>query len=192
MKLIPALSLTALAAAASAQTAPAAAPAAKQSFSYDRVVVNYVSVSGESDAADKGVAVFAQASLGKGFYLTGTATNLDNIDGDNASTGASLGFAFSLPKALGISTDVNLEVGHDTYAVGLRALLGGGLELGLAYGTSDGNEIADTTRYSNNTFTVSAIYSLGQFVKGLTLNASYADETNGGDFISTFGIGYNF
>jgi len=182
MKHIPVLALTVLTAAASAQTAPAAAPAAKQSFSYDRVVLNYVSVSGSD--ADKGVSVFAQATLGKGLYVNGTVTNLENTPADNASTSASLGYAFSLPKALGISTDLNLELGHDSYAAGIRALLGGGLEVGLAYGKNDGEP--------NNTFTVSAIYSLGQFVKGLTLNASYADETNEGDFISTFGIGYNF
>lgn len=185
MKHIPVLTLTALAAAASAQTAPAAAPAAKQSFSYDRVVLNYVSVAGDVGAADNGVSVFAQATLGHGFYLTAAATNLEtNDDGDNAVVTAALGYAYSLPKALGISTDLNLELGHDSYSAGLRALLGGGLELGLAYGKNDG--------IPNNTFTVSAIYSLGQFVKGLTLNASYADETNGGDFVTTFGVGYNF
>jgi hypothetical protein len=186
MKHIPVLALTVLTAAASAQTAPAAAPAAKQSFSYDRVVLNFVSVSGEAGEADSGVAVFGQATLGHGFYLTAAATNLDNgaPDGDNSTTTAALGYAFSLPKALGISTDLNLELGHDSYAAGIRALLGGGLEVGLAYGKNDG--------VPNNTLTVSAIYSLGQFVKGLTLNASYADETNGGDFITTFGIGYNF
>jgi hypothetical protein len=182
MKHIPVLALTVLTAAASAKTAPAAAPAAKQSFSYDRVVLNYVSVSGGD--ADKGVSVFAQATLGKGLYLSGTATNLENTTQDNSSTTASLGYAYSLPKTLGIASDLNLEIGHDSYAAGIRALLGGGLEVGLAYGKNDGEP--------NNTFTVSAIYSLGQFVKGLTLNASYADETNEGDFITTFGIGYNF
>jgi hypothetical protein len=191
MKLIPVLTVTALAAAASAQTAPAAAPAAKQSFSYDRLVFNFVSVSGEAGDADSGVAVFGQATLGHGFYLTAAATNLDNgaPEGDNNTTTAALGYAVSLPKALGISTDLNLELGHDTYAVGLRALLGGGLELGLAYGT---NDVFNEGPGSDNTLTVSAIYNLGQFVKGLTLNASYADETSGGDFITTFGIGYNF
>lgn len=187
MKHIPVLALTVLTAAASAQTAPAAAPAAKQSFSYDRVVLNYVSVSGEANAADKGVSVFAQATLGKGLYVSGSATNLENtaVTGDNATTSASLGWAYSLPKLAGIASDLNLELGHDSYAVGVRALLGGGLELGLAYGKNDDGE-------SDNTLTVSAIYSLGQFVKGLTLNASYADQTSGGDFITTFGIGYNF
>jgi hypothetical protein len=186
MKLIPALTLTTLAAAASAQTAPAA-PSAKQAISYDRVIVNYVSVSGNDNGADNGVSVFAQGSLGRGFYVSGSATNLDNTDtsnGDNASVSAAFGLAISLPKTLGISTDLNLEVGHDTYSVGLRSLLGGGLEIGLAYGKNDGTP--------NNTFTVSAVYSLNQFVKGLTLNASYADETNEGSFTSTVGIGYNF
>ncbi len=191
MKLIPVLTVTALAAAASAQTAPAAAPAAKQSFSYDRVVFNFVSVSGESGDADSGVAVFGQATLGNGFYLTATATNLDNgaPDGDNASTSAALGYAVSLPKALGVSTDLNLELGHDSYSLGLRALVGGGLELGLSYGA---NDVYNEGPGADNTLKVSAVYSLGQFVKGLTLNASYADETSGGDYATTFGIGYNF
>ena len=189
MKHIPILTLTALAAAAVAQTAPA--PAAKQTFSYDRVVLSYVSVSGSD--ADKGVSAFAQATLGSGFYLTATATNLDNTsDGDNDSQTAALGYAVSLPRALGVSTDVNLEVGHDAYTVGLRAQIAGGFEIGLAYAKTNDNEIGSTGDFSNNTFTVTAIYNLGQFVKGLSLNASYADETNGGDFITSFGIGYNF
>lgn len=203
MKLIPVLTVTALAAAASAQTAPAAAPAAKQSFSYDRVVFNFVSVSGDPVAADSGVSVFAQATLGHGFYLSGSVTNLDNTsvpepawDNDNSESAIALGYAYSLPKIAGISTDLNLEIGHDAYSVGIRTLLGGGLEIGLAYAKTDSNLYPDSAAtdllISNNTFTVSAVYSLGQFVKGLTLNASYADETNGGDFITTFGIGYNF
>lgn len=187
MKHIPVLALTALAAAASAQTAPAAAPAAKQSFSYDRVVLNYVSVAGDAGAADNGVSVFAQATLGHGFYLTGTVTNLETTTGlggsDNASHFAALGYAYSLPKVLGIATDLNLELSHESVALGLRANLGGGFELGLNYGEAN---------QEDQYFTVSAIYSLGQFVKGLTLNASYTDESSGGDFVSTFGVGYNF
>lgn len=195
MKHIPVLTLTALAAAASAQTAPAAAPAAKQSFSYDRVVLNYVSVAGDAGAADNGVSVFAQATLGHGFYLTGKATNLDNtrnapFENDGATVAASLGWAYSLPKVLGLASDLNLELGHDSYAIGVRAQVGGGLELGLAYGSND--VTGDDADGADNAFTVSAIYSLGFFAKGLTLNASYTDESSGGDYTTTLGIGYNF
>lgn len=182
MKHIPTLTLTALAAAASAQTAPAAAPAAKQELSYNRVVIS--SVSQSTAAGLDGISVFGQAKLGNGFYVAGTVTNLDNTTGaDNASQSAVLGYAHSLGSVAGISTDLNLELGHDSYGLGVRALVASGLELGLAYTHADDEQ--------QDVYTVSANYSLGQFVKGLTVNVSYADQR--GDVESTLiGLGYNF
>lgn len=185
MKHIPTLTLTALAAAASAQTAPAAAPAAKQELSYNRVVIS--SVSQSTAAGLDGISVFGQAKLGNGFYVAGTVTNLDNTTGangsDNASQSAVLGYAHSLGAVAGISTDLNIEVGHDSFGLGLRALVASGLELGLAYTNVD--------EAQQDVYTVSANYSLGQFVKGLTVNVSYADQR--GDVETTsIGVGYSF
>jgi hypothetical protein len=197
MKHIPTLTLTALAAAASAQTAPAAAPAAaaKQELSYNRVVVSAVSESGA--AGLEGVAVFGQAKLGNGFYVAGTVFNLDNsvveltdveddtyeFDSDNSGSDVVLGYAYSLGSVAGIAADLNIELGQDSYGLGVRALIATGLELGLAYTNADSEQ--------QDVYTVSANYSLSQFVKGLSLNVSHADQR--GDVETTLlGLGYNF
>lgn len=181
MKLIPALSLTVLAAAATAQTAPAAAPAAKQSISYSRVILSTVSQSG---GGLDGVSVFAQSKLSGGLYLSAKVTNFDNtIAGDNTEAVANLGYAYTLGSFAGVTTDVNVEIGHDTFGLGLRSLLAPGLELGLAY--------ANTDEQAQDVYTVALNYSLGQFVKGLTVNLSYSDQR--GDVETTsLGVGYSF
>jgi len=138
--ILPVLTVTALAAAASAQVAPA--PAAKQSLSYNRVVASWVSTTG---LCDSGVSVFAQAKLGSGLYVTATAVDLatgvetapiPDVSFEADSTDATLGYALSLPSVLGISTDLNLEVGRNSFGAGLRALIGGGVELALPTATA--------------------------------------------------------
>ena len=187
MKHIPTLTLTALAAAASAQTAPAAAPApaaAKQELSYNRVIVSSVSESGANGL--EGVSVFGQAKLGNGFYVSGTVTNLDNTNAganDNVNQSANLGYAYSLGSVAGIASDLNIELGQDSYGLGIRALVATGLEIGLAYTNADSEQ--------QDVYTVSANYSLGQFVKGLTLNVSHADQ-RGASEVTSLGVGYSF
>ena len=171
MKHIPTLTLTALAAAAVAQTAPA--PAAKQELSYTRVIVQTIT---GSDAAD-GLAVTGQAKLGNGLYVT--ATSFDT-DGGNDSV-AALGYAHTLPSVAGITADLNIELGAESLGVGLRALVGFGLELGISYTEED---------QTIQTNAVSASYSLGQFVKGLSLNVNYLDTE--GSQATLVGLGYNF
>lgn len=171
MKHIPTLTLTALAAAASAQTAPA--PAAKQELSYNRVIVQ--SITGSD--APSGLAVSAQAKLGHGLYVSARTSDTDQ---GNDSV-ASLGYAHSLPSVAGITSDLNIELGAESIGVGVRALVGFGLELGISYLEED--QTLQTTE-------VSANYSLGQFVKGLTLNVNYLDTE--GSQATLLGFGYNF
>lgn len=194
--ILPVLTVTALAAAASAQTAPA--PAAKQSLSYNRVVASWVST---TSVFESGVSVFAQAKLGGGLYVAASSTDLSSalevlvgpdVSHDADSTKAALGYAYSLPSVLGVATDLNIEVGHENVGVGLRALIGGGVELGVAYAHGTGSSL-------NDSVTVSASYNLGFLAKGLSLNASYASETGAGatysnaaSDVTSVGIGYNF
>lgn len=176
--ILPVLTVTALAAAASAQTAPA--PAAKQSLSYNRVVASWVNTNG---AGDSGASIFAQAKLGSGLYVAASTSDLKT---DNDREQALLGWAYSLPSALGVSTDLNVEVGYKSFGAGLRALIGGGVELGVAYAHGAGSDLGDT-------LTVSASYNLGFLAKGLSLNASYGSETGlSGVDTTSVGIGYNF
>ena len=184
MKHIPTLTLTALAAAASAQTAPAAAPAAKQELSYNRVIVQSV----QGDKAGDGVSVTGQAKLGNGFYVSGTS-----FDGElGNSTSAVLGYAYSLPSVAGITSDLNVELGAEQVGVGIRALVGFGLEIGVSY--TEENQVNQTVGFSAN-------YSLGQFVKGLALNLNYTDGESddvkvAGDRkneqVTSIGLAYNF
>jgi len=171
MKHIPTLTLTALAAAATAQTAPA--PAAKQELSYNRVIVQTIT---GSDAAN-GLAVSAQAKLGHGLYVS--ATTFDTDEGNDSV--ATLGYAHTLPAVAGIAADLNIEIGAESIGVGLRALVASGLEIGVSYTEED-----QTTQTTG----VSASYSLGQFVKGLTINANYLDTE--GSQATLIGLGYNF
>ena len=181
MKHIPTLTLTALAAAATAQTAPA--PAAKQELSYNRVIVSTVSKSGA--AGLDGVSVSGQAKLGNGFYVSASTTNLDNsaTGGDNVSSTASLGYVHALPAIAGIAADLNIELGHDSYGLGVRALVATGLEVGLAYGHADAAQ--------QDVYTISASYSLAQFVKGVSVNVSHADQRGAAETTS-IGLAYNF
>lgn len=179
--ILPVLTVTALAAAASAQTAPA--PAAKQSLSYNRVVASWVSVSGAGSI--NGASIFAQAKLGGGLYVAAAATDLTAFYDRND---AALGYAYTLPTVLGVNTDLNIEVGYKTLGAGLRAQIGGGLEIDLAYAHGAGSA-------GDDTFIVGASYNLGFLAKGLSVNASYASVSGSGFFssdVTSVGIGYNF
>ncbi len=189
---LPVLTLTALAAAASAQVAPAA----KQSLSYNRVVVSWVN---QSTTEFSGMSVFAQAKIGGGLYVT--AQTLDLEEGVFDDTFAVLGFAYSLPNVLGVATDLNLEVGYKTLGAGFRSLIGGGLEVGLSYAHTGNGAAAGPFAFGSpylgaDTLTLSASYNLGFMVKGLSLNASYSSESNynyrPGFDTTSIGIGYNF
>ena len=189
---LPVLTLTALAAAASAQVAPAA----KQSLSYNRVVVSWVN---QSTTEFSGMSVFAQAKIGGGLYVT--AQTLDLEEGVFDDTFAVLGFAYSLPNVLGVATDLNLEVGYKTLGAGFRSLIGGGLEVGLSYAHTGNGAAAGPFAFGSpylgaDTLTLSASYNLGFMVKGLSLNASYSSESNynyrPGFDTTSIGVGYNF
>ena len=189
---LPVLTLTALAAAASAQVAPAA----KQSLSYNRVVASWVN---QSTTEFSGMSVFAQAKIGGGLYVT--ARTLDLEEGVLDDSSAVLGFAYSLPAVLGVATDLNLEVGYKTLGAGFRSLIGGGLEVGLSYAHTGNGSASGPFAVSNpylgaDTLTLSASYNLGFMVKGLSLNASYSSESNynyrPGVDTTSIGVGYNF
>lgn len=187
MKHIPTLTLTALAAAASAQTAPAAAPAAaaKQELSYNRVIVSVVQ--GHSGVED-GNAIQAQAKLGSALggtlYVSASSVNFDNDATENTTDGASLGYAYSLSSIAGITSDLNVELGANDLSIGVRALVASGIELGVAYTATEASQ--------DDALTVSANYSLSQFVKGLTINASHQSNTGAGEEVTLLGLGYNF
>ncbi len=187
MKHIPTLTLTALAAAASAQTAPAAAPAAKQELSYNRVIVQVV----DGDQNGDGTSITGQAKLGHGLYVSANVTDRENSATSAGNTSSAvLGYAYSLPSVAGITSDLNVELGAESIGLGVRALVGFGLEIGVSY--TEENQV-------NQTVGLSANYSLGQFVKGLALNVNYTDGESHkagnqvrNDQVTSIGLSYNF
>ena len=189
--ILPVLTVSALAAAASAQTAPA--PAAKQSLSYNRIVLSYVTTN--DSRIDTGISIFGQAKIGSGFYVAASVFDFDNTGSTVAFSGpdgtqAVLGWAYTLPTVIGIASDLNVELGYKSVGLGLRALIGGGVEVGISQ--THGAGTAAFTE-GEDTFAVSASYNLGFLVKGLSVNASYSSIS--GRFnpdITAIGIGYNF
>ena len=182
--ILPVLTVSALAAAASAQTAPA--PSAKQALSYNRVIVSHVTTN--DSVYDNGASVFAQAKIGGGIYIAASTLDLNNaseLDGvDN--TVAVLGYAYTLPSFIGITSDLNVQVGYKSVGVGIRALIGGGVEIDVSHTHGVGGD-------GNDLFSVGASYNLGFLVKGLSLNASYDSYSGAGNpDVTSVGIGYNF
>lgn len=177
--ILPVLTVTALAAAASAQTAPA--PAAKQSLSYNRIVVSHVS--NNATASDTGVSFFAQAKIGGGLYVSAITSDLQETTAD---TSASVGYAYSLPSIIGVASDLNVEVGYKSLGVGIRALIGGGVELGVAHVHEFGGD-------GDDSLSVTASYNLGFLAKGLSVNAGYTTVTGTTGLDTTsIGLGFNF
>lgn len=197
-RILPVLTVTALAAAASAQTAPA--PAAKQSLSYNRIIVSYLTTN--DSAIDNGVSFFAQAKIGGGFYVAASVLDFSGAGSPTATVAgagsgggpdgaqAALGWAYTLPSFIGVTTDVNVEFGYKSVGVGIRALIGGGVELGVSQTHGAGSS---AILEGEDTFAVSASYNLGFLVKGLSVNGSYSSLSGRlGPDITSVGIGYNF
>jgi len=131
--ILPILTLTTLAAAASAQSAAAAG------LSYNRVGVNY-----NTDSAENGYSVSAEALIGSSNVWVGGSADLDNAGADVVS----VGYLFK-NVAAGIDATVAVS-SNDTYGVILRRSLNevvAGLEARFVYAQSTGSTQKDTFIY---------------------------------------------
>jgi hypothetical protein len=131
--ILPILTLTTLAAAASAQSAAAAG------LSYNRVGVNY-----NTDSAENGYSVSAEALIGSSNVWVGGSADLDNKGADVVS----VGYLFK-NVAAGIDATVAVS-SNDTYGVILRRSLNevvAGLEARFVYAQSTGSTQKDTFIY---------------------------------------------
>jgi len=131
--ILPILTLTTLAAAASAQSAGAAG------LSYNRVGVNY-----NTDSAENGYSVSAEALIGSSNVWVGGTADLDKVGADRVS----VGYLFK-NVAAGIDATVAVS-SDDTYGIILRRSLNevvAGLEARFVYEHSTGSTQKDSFVY---------------------------------------------
>ena len=166
--ILPILTLTTLAAAASAQSAAAAG------LSYNRAGVNYNTDSG----AQNGYSVSAEALIGSSNVWVGGSADLDNAGADSVS----VGYLFK-NVAAGIDATVAVS-SNDTYGVILRRSLNevvAGLEARFVYSQSTGGNSVDTLVYEL-AYNIGAKYQVA---------VSIADQ-DGSDNETSVSVRYNF
>jgi hypothetical protein len=166
--ILPILTLTTLAAAASAQSA--AAPAG---LSYNRVGVNY-----NTDSAENGYSVSAEALIGSSNVWVGGSADLDNAGEDTIAVG------YLFKNVLG-GIDATVAVSsNDTYGITLRRSLNevvAGLEARFVYAQSIGGDRTDGFVYEL-AYNVNSKYQVA---------VSIADQ-EGQDNETSVSVRYNF
>jgi hypothetical protein len=116
--ILPILTLTTLAAAASAQ---AAAPSG---LSYNRVGLSY-------DTDDKGYTLSASALIGGSNFLVEAETSVGGAKSGNGVDSVSLGYVF---KNVALGADATVSVGsNESYGLDVRKDLGNNIELAVGY-----------------------------------------------------------
>ncbi len=167
--ILPILTLTTLAAAASAQSAAAAG------LSYNRAGVNYNT---DAAAGNNGYSVSVEALVGSSNVWVGATAGLDTAGADNVS----VGYLF---KNVAAGVDATVVVSsNDTYGITLRRSLNevvAGLE-GRIVWSQDGG--------SNNTD--SFVYELAYNVNSKYQVAVSLADANGADEEVSVTVRYNF
>jgi hypothetical protein len=165
--ILPILTLTTLAAAASAQSAAAAG------LSYNRVGVNY-----NTDSAENGFSISAEALIGSSNVWVGGTAALDNTGEDFVS----VGYLFK-NVAAGIDATVAVS-SNDTYGLILRRSLNeviAGLEARFVYAHTTGSDRSD-----------SFVYELAYNIGAKYQVAVSLEDVDGGDEELAFSVRYNF
>ena len=122
--ILPIITITTLAAAASAQTA-----AASSGLSYNRVGVSY-------NTDSKGYSLTASALIGSSNFLVEAGTSIGGNTSGNGVDSVSLGYVF---KNVALGADATVSVGSDeSYGLNVRKDLGNNIELAVGYARSSG------------------------------------------------------
>ena len=123
--ILPILTITTLAAAASAQSA-----AASSGLSYNRVGLDY-------NTDSKGYSLSASALIGSSNFLVEADTTIGGgTPSDNGTDSVSLGYVF---KNVALGADATVSVGsNEAYGLNVRKDLGGNIELAVGYGRQSG------------------------------------------------------
>ena len=128
--ILPILTITTLAAAASAQSA------ASSGLSYNRVGLGY-------NTDSKGYSLSASALIGSSNFLVEASTKIGggNVAPSNGADtdSVSLGYVF---KNVALGADATVSVGsNETYGLNVRKDLGNNIELALSYGRESGDNV---------------------------------------------------
>jgi hypothetical protein len=122
--ILPILTITTLAAAASAQSA-----AASSGLSYNRVGLGY-------NTDSKGYSLSASALIGSSNFLVEADTTIGGNTSGNGVDSVSLGYVF---KNVALGADATVSVGSDeSYGLNVRKDLGNNIELAVGYARSSG------------------------------------------------------
>jgi hypothetical protein len=163
--ILPILTLTTLAAAASAQ---AAAPAAA-GLSYNRVGLGY-------NTDSKGYSLTASALIGSSNFLVEAETTVGGSSSGNGADSVSLGYVF---KNVALGADATVSVGsNESYGLNLRKDLGSNIEGAIAYGRVAGV----------NQWTVELAYNVN---KQIQVAVGYSDAS-GSASTTDVSVRYNF
>ena len=118
--ILPILTITTLAAAASAQSA-----AASSGLSYNRVGLGY-------NTDSKGYSLTASALIGSSNFLVEADTTIGGSTSKNGADSVSLGYVF---KNVALGADATVSIGsNESYGLNVRKDLGGNIELAVSYG----------------------------------------------------------
>jgi hypothetical protein len=121
--ILPILTITTLAAAASAQSA------ASSGLSYNRVGLGY-------NTDSKGYSLSASALIGSSNFLVEAGTTLGGSGTGNGSDSVSLGYVF---KNVALGADATVSVGsNESYGLNVRKDLGNNIELAVGYARESG------------------------------------------------------
>jgi hypothetical protein len=167
--ILPILTITTLAAAASAQSA-----AASSGLSYNRVGLGY-------NTDSKGYSLSASALIGSSNFLVEADTTIGGGNpSDNGTDSVSLGYVF---KNVALGADATVSVGSDeAYGLNVRKDLGGNIELAVSYGRQSGV----------NAWGAELAYNVS---KQIQLAVGYSDSNAAGaagDGQTSLAVRYNF
>ena len=122
--ILPILTITTLAAAASAQSA-----AASSGLSYNRVGLGY-------NTDSKGYSLSASALIGSSNFLVEADTTIGGNTSGNGSDSVSLGYVF---KNVALGADATVAIGsNESYGLNVRKDLGNNIELAAGYARESG------------------------------------------------------
>ena len=165
--ILPILTLTTLAAAASAQVA---APAAA-GLSYNRVGLGY-------DTDSKGYSLSASALIGSSNFLVEASSTIGGKAAGNGVDSVALGYVF---KNVALGADVTVSVASDeAYGLNARKVLGNNLEAAVSFGRNSAD---------NNVWGAELAYNVS---KQIQLAVGYSDEQGPAKGTTDLTVRYNF
>ena len=168
--ILPILTITTLAAAASAQSA------ASSGLSYNRVGLGY-------NTDSKGYSLSASALIGSSNFLVSAVTTIGGSSTKNGTDSVSLGYVF---KNVALGADATVSVGsNEAYGLNLRKDLGSNIEAAVSYGRS---KSVGSPYSSINTWGIELAYNVNKQVQ---VAVGYSDATASSSATSLT-VRYNF